>query len=166
MKEFHYQEVAPHVLKKIEEGAFLVVKGKERVNVMTIGWAMLGIVWRRPMMMVAVRTSRFTHPLIEEADSFTVSVPAGAMKKEINFCGSESGRRWDKFKECGLATRGAQKVSTPVLGIPGYHFECRIVYKNPMDPKLLSPELESIYPAKDFHGLYFGEIVASYLTES
>jgi hypothetical protein len=34
-----------------------------------------------------------------------------------------------------------------------------------MDPKLLIPDLESIYPAKDYHGLYFGEIVASYLTE-
>ena len=165
MKDFHYQEVAPQILKKIEEGAFLVVKGKERVNVMTIGWAMLGIVWRRPIMMVAVRTSRFTHALIEEADSFTVSVPTGTMKKEINFCGSESGRRWDKFKECKLTTGPARKVSTPVLTLPGYHFECRIVYKNPMDPKLLIPDLESIYPAKDYHGLYFGEIVASYLTE-
>ena len=165
MKEFHYEEMAPQVLKKIEEGAFLVVKGKERLNVMTIGWAMMGIVWRRPMMMVAVRTSRFTHPLIEEADSFTVSVPTGAMKKEINFCGSKSGRDLDKFKECRLSTTKAKKVSTPILKIPGYHFECRIIYKTPMDPKIVSADLEKLYPAKDYHTLYFGEIMASYLTE-
>ena len=165
MKDFNYQETFPKVMKQVKEGAFLVVKGKERVNMMTIGWAMLGLVWRRPTMMVAVRTSRFTHGIIEGADSFTVSVPTGKMKKEIDFCGSKSGRDLDKFKECRLSTIQAKKVSTPVLKIPGYHFECRIVYKTPMDSKFLSPDLQSIYPAKDYHTLYFGEIMASYLTE-
>ena len=165
MKEFNYQEMARQVMKQVEEGAFLVAKGKDGVNIMTIGWAMLGIVWRKPIMMVAVRTSRFTHGLIEGADSFTVSAPMGDMKKEINFCGSKSGRNLDKLKECGLSTTKAKKVSTPVLKIPGYHFECRIVYKTPMDPKFLSPDLGNIYPAKDYHTLYFGEIMASYLTE-
>ena len=165
MKDLNYQEMAPKVLKQVEEGAFLVVKGKDRVNIMTIGWAMLGIVWRRPILMVAVRTSRFTHGIIEEADSFTVSAPTGDMKREINFCGSKSGRDMDKFKECRLPTSKAKKVSTPVLKIPGYHFECRIVYKTPTDPKMLSAELGNLYPAKDYHTLYFGEIMASYLAE-
>jgi flavin reductase (DIM6/NTAB) family NADH-FMN oxidoreductase RutF len=165
MKDFNYQEMAPQVMKQVGEGAFLVVKGKDRVNVMTIGWAMLGIVWRKPIMMVAVRTSRYTYGLIEEADSFTVSAPTGDMKKEIAFCGSKSARDLDKFKECRLSTTKGKKVSTPVLKISGYHFECRIVYKTPMDPKILPADLQSIYPAKDYHTLYFGEIMASYLTE-
>ncbi|HYB19618.1 MAG TPA: flavin reductase family protein [Thermodesulfobacteriota bacterium] len=165
MKDFNYREMAAPVMKQVEEGAFLVVKGKDRVNIMTIGWAMLGIVWRKSIMMVAVRTSRFTHGIIEDADSFTVSAPTGDMKKEINFCGSKSGRDLDKLKECRLSTAKAKKVNTPVLKIPGYHFECRIVYKTPMDPKFLAPDLGNIYPAKDYHTLYFGEIMASYHTE-
>ncbi|HEX7371174.1 MAG TPA: flavin reductase family protein [Thermodesulfobacteriota bacterium] len=164
MKEFRYHEKAGEVLKQVEEGAFLVVKGKEKTNVMTIGWALVGVMWRRPTMMVAVRTSRFTHKLIEEAESFTVSFPAGDMKKEIGICGSKSGRDLDKFKECGLSVLKSKKVGAPVLKIPGYHFECRIVNKAPTDPKFLSPDLESIYPAKDYHTLYFGEILASYQT--
>ncbi len=165
MKDLTSQELASQVLKQLPGGAFLVVKGKDRVNVMTIGWAMLGVMWSRPAMIVAVRSSRFTHGVIGEADSFTVTFPTGDMKKEINFCGSKSGRDLDKFKECRLATNQARKVSTPVLKVPGYHFECRIVYKTPMDPKSLLPDLEKIYPAKDYHTLYFGEILASYLTE-
>ena len=165
MKDLNYREMAPQFLKQVEEGAFLVVKGKDRVNIMTIGWAMVGVVWRRPILMVAVRTSRFTHGIIEGADSFTVSAPTGDMKKEINFCGSKSGRDLDKFKECRLSTTKAKKVSTPILIIPGYHFECRITHKTPMDPKILSADLEKLYPAKDYHTLYFGEILASYLTE-
>jgi flavin reductase (DIM6/NTAB) family NADH-FMN oxidoreductase RutF len=164
MKDFHYREKVPQVLKQVEEGAFLVVKGKDRLNVMTIGWAMVGVVWRRPIMMVAVRTSRFTHGIIEEADNFTVTFPEGDRKKEIGYCGSKSGKEVDKFKECGFSTAKAKKVSTPVLEIPGYHYECRIVYKSPMNPRSLSPDLESLYPAKDYHTLYFGEILASYQT--
>ena len=97
MKDLNYREMAPQFLKQVEEGAFLVVKGKDRVNIMTIGWAMVGFVWRRPILMVAVRTSRFTHGIIEGADSFTVSAPTGDMKKEINFCGSKSGRDLDEL---------------------------------------------------------------------
>jgi hypothetical protein len=108
------------IIGRIEEGAFLVVKGKEQTNVMTIGWAMCGVVWRRPMMMVAVRTSRHTYKLIEQADSFTVSFPADDRKKELNLCGSKSGRDLDKFKECGFAaapsrnSRGPFRVPDPL----------------------------------------------------
>ena len=47
------------------DGAFLVVKDKKgKVNVMTIGWAMIGVVWGKPMMTVFVRPARYTHELI------------------------------------------------------------------------------------------------------
>ena len=151
-------------ISRIEEGAFLVVKGKEKTNVMTIGWALVGVMWRRPTMMVAVRTSRFSHKLMEEADSFTVSFPAGDLKKALNICGSKSGRDSDKFKECGFSPVKSKKVGTPALNIPGYHFECRMIHKAPTDPKFLAKDLENIYPAKDYHTLYFGEILASYQT--
>jgi len=164
MKEFRYHEKIGKVMKQVEEGAFLVVKGKEKTNVMTIGWALMGVMWRRPVMMVAVRTSRYTYKLIQEAGSFTVSIPSGDMKREIDICGSKSGRDLDKLKECGFSAVKPQKVTTPVLKIPGHHFECRIIYKTPTDPKFLAPDLEDLYPAKDYHTLYFGEILASYQT--
>src|SRR5512143_3911977 len=112
MKDF---EGIQEFVSRMEKGAFLVVKGKEKTNVMTIGWALTGVIWRRPAMMVAVRTSRYTYKLIQEAESFTVSIPSGDMKKEINICGSKSGKEVDKFKECGFSTTKSQKVSTPVL---------------------------------------------------
>ncbi len=164
MNEMKDLEGIQKFMDRIEEGAFLVVREEERTNVMTIGWALIGFVWRRPVMMVAVRTSRYTYQLIEKADSFTVNVPSGDMKKEINICGSKSGRDLDKFKECGFSAAKSKKVGSPVLKVPGYHFECRIINKAPTDPKFLSPDLKDIYPAKDYHTLYFGEILASYQT--
>ena len=116
-------------------------------------------------MMVAVGDSRFTHCVIEKADSFTVSVTTTNMEKEINFCGSKSGRDTDKFKECHFSIKKGQKVSSPILEIPGYHYECRIIYKTAMDPKFFAQDLDSLYPQRDYHTLYFGEILACSLIE-
>lgn len=165
MKTVHAFEVVPAVMQQLQEGAFLTVAAKGRTNVMTIGWALVGILWQKTVMMVAVRNSRHTFGLIEEAESFTVSVPTKDRKKELDLCGTLSGRAVDKFKECRLATRKAQKVSSPVLDIPGYHYECRRLYKSALDPKMLDKSLEELYPKKDYHTLYFGEIVACYQTD-
>ncbi|MGB9700470.1 MAG: flavin reductase family protein [Thermodesulfobacteriota bacterium] len=163
MKKVAEQEIMGPSIKQIPNGAFLAVQTKNKRNVMTIGWALFGYVWRRSMLMVAVRNSRFTHGLLEEANSFAVSVPSDPMEKELNFCGSKSGRHFDKFKECALQTIDTQIVDSPLLNIPGYHYQCRLIYKSPMDPRFLDQDLMPIYPAKDYHTLYFGEILAAYL---
>jgi flavin reductase (DIM6/NTAB) family NADH-FMN oxidoreductase RutF len=165
MKDVNFKDITPAALKQIQEGAFLTVSAKGQANVMTIGWGLLGILWQKPVMMVAVRNSRFTFGLMEGADSFTVSVPTGNMKKELSLCGTKSGKELNKFKECKLATIPGKKVSSPVLNIPGYHFDCRMLYKTPMDPKTMAKDLESLYPKKDYHTLYFGEIMACYQIE-
>jgi flavin reductase (DIM6/NTAB) family NADH-FMN oxidoreductase RutF len=113
-------------------------------------------------MMVAVRNSRHTFGIIENAVDFTVSCPKDDMKDELMFCGTKSGRTYDKFKECGLKTGTAQKTTSPIIQIPGIHFECKIVYKAAMDPAFLEVEYQQLYPEKDFHTLYFGEIVDCY----
>jgi flavin reductase (DIM6/NTAB) family NADH-FMN oxidoreductase RutF len=163
MKEIRESEALPWVMEQIPKGAFLTVQAGKEKNVMTIGWALFGFVWRRSTMMVAVRNTRFTHGIIEKVDSFSVSVPTGSLESEIALCGSKSGKNFDKFKECKFATVPGPKSQAPILHIPGYHYECRIIYKAPMDPKFLAPELGSIYPQKDFHTLYFGEILGCYL---
>jgi flavin reductase (DIM6/NTAB) family NADH-FMN oxidoreductase RutF len=149
-------------MAQISKGAFLTVKAGAQLNTMTIGWATVGIVWRKPIMMVAVRNSRHTFGIIENAADFTVSCPNDAMKDELLFCGTQSGRAYDKFKECKLKTGTAQKTLSPIIQVPGIHFECKIVYKNAMDPAFLDAEYQPIYPEKDFHTLYFGEIVDCY----
>ena len=165
MKKVNEFEIVPPIMKQIQEGAFLTVTAKGQTNVMTIGWGLVGILWGKSVMMVAVRNSRHTFGLMEDADSFTVSVPTKGMHKELEFCGTRSGKTIDKFKECKLAARKAQRVSSPVLDVPGYHYECRRLYKSALDPKMLHKELEDLYPKKDYHTLYFGGIVACYQTE-
>jgi flavin reductase (DIM6/NTAB) family NADH-FMN oxidoreductase RutF len=165
MKEIREAEALSFVTEQIPKGAFLTVQAGTEKNVMTIGWALFGFVWRRSTMMVAVRNTRLTYTLIEKSDLFAVSVPTGSLEKEIDFCGSKSGRKFDKFKECKFTTIPGMKTQAPILDIPGYHYECRIIHKAPIDPQFLAKDLLSIYPQKDFHTLYFGEILGCYHRE-
>jgi flavin reductase (DIM6/NTAB) family NADH-FMN oxidoreductase RutF len=163
MKRMDYMAVAHQAMTQIKKGAFLTVKSGKDINTMTIGWANIGHVWRKPIMMVAVRLTRHTFSIIETAEDFTVSIPSSDMKKEIMFCGTKSGRDYNKFKECKLKALDSQKVITPIIKVPGLHYECKIVYKSAMDPADLNKDYDaSLYPEKDYHTLYFGEIVECY----
>jgi flavin reductase (DIM6/NTAB) family NADH-FMN oxidoreductase RutF len=133
---------------------------------MTVGWATFGIIWRKPVMMVAVRSSRHTFGIIEAARDFTVTLPEGDLSEAIAFCGSKSGRDGDKFKACHLSTADSRRVVSPIIKTPGRHYECRVVYKSAMDPAHLVGECNAaFYPLKDYHTLYFGEILACYETD-
>jgi len=166
MKRIDFMAVAPKAMEQIKKGAFLTVKSGKTINTMTIGWASIGHVWRKPIMMIAVRLSRHTFTIIESADDFTVTFPWSDMKKEIMFCGTKSGRDYNKFKECNLQTSDSQRVITPIIKTTGLHYECKIVYKSAMNPANLNQDYDtSLYQEKDYHTLYFGEIVDCYETD-
>ena len=162
MEKIDYMAVAEKVMDQIKKGAFLTVKAGDRLNTMTIGWGLIGFVWREPIFMVAVRNSRHTFTIIEKAADFTVTVPTTDMHEPLMFCGSKSGRDVDKYKACNLKTTKAQRTISPIIETPAIHFECIIRFKAPMDPKYLDKTYHELYPAKDYHTLYFGEIVDCY----
>ncbi len=150
------------------EGAFLVVKDKkERINVMTIGWAMVGVVWGKPMMTVFVRPQRYTHDLMEEATGFSVCVPsAGKMKEELIFCGTSSGRMADKIKQCDFSLVKGKHKDIVLLDDCKLFYECEIIEKTGILPETLSKDIiKEFYPKNDFHTVYFGEIKHCYVRE-
>lgn len=148
-----------------KRGAFLTVKDGNKVNTMTIGWGTIGYQWNRPIFTVLVRESRYTYELIEKANEFTVSIPLDdALKAALAFCGSKSGRDYDKIKECNLAIEPGKTISTPIIADCQLHYECKIVYKEAMNPELLSDEVKNAnYKSGDYHTTYYGEIVDCYI---
>ena len=111
MKDVDCMHVVEDSIKRINEGAFLTVRSGKALNTMTIGWATFGVIWKKPILMVAVRSSRHTFGIIEKAGDFTVTVPTGDMHKETAYCGSNSGRDVDKFKMCSLETTKGRQVA-------------------------------------------------------
>ncbi len=143
---------------QLPEGAFLMVKG----NPMTIGWGQFGILWRTLCATVYVRHSRYTHELLEDCDTFTISVPdPGAMKQELAFCGTKSGRDFDKCKEINRslvpAVYGAQD------GLEGcrYQIECKILHRSELDISLLEDPaiIDRHYRSGDTHTMYIGQVL-------
>ncbi len=166
MKDRSYLDNIDTLMDNLIKGAFLTVKADDKINTMTIGWATIGHIWRKEVFMVAVRDSRYTFELIEKSNDFTVTIPTDSSSKDaVMFCGTKSGRDYDKFIECSLKTREAATVDSPIIDIPGIHYECRIIYKSAMDNRNLDEKIEKLYPAKDYHTLYFGEILACYQTD-
>jgi flavin reductase (DIM6/NTAB) family NADH-FMN oxidoreductase RutF len=86
------------------------------------------------------------------------------MHEQVMYCGTHSGRKVDKFHECGLEPQEGRQTLSPILRLGGIHFECRIVFKAPMQPQYLAADYQPIYPEKDYHTLYFGEIQSCYET--
>ena len=166
MKHVPYNEYLVEVIQQLRQGGlFLNTKG-EKNNTMTIGWGGINIYWSKPIFVVPVRKSRYTHGLIEKAREFTVSVPLKEdMVKALEFCGTRSGRDFDKFKECNLTPVPGQKVNAPIIKECSLHYECKVVYKQDMVPDNLDAEIaKQYYSPPDYHTLYFGDIVACYLT--
>jgi flavin reductase (DIM6/NTAB) family NADH-FMN oxidoreductase RutF len=142
------------------QGAFLTVKSGENINTMTISWGNVGYEWQRPIFTVLVRKSRYTYNLIENSDNFTVSIPLSKnLKNALAVCGSKSGRDIDKFKECNLTLEKSKNVDTPIIGECELHYECKIVYKQEMNPKFLSKDIVgSSYAEGDYHTMYYVKI--------
>ena len=164
MKQISFDQYAPQVLQQLPKGAFLTVSHGGRDNTMTIGWGSLGVIWGKPVFSVLVRPSRFTFGLLESSGEFTVSVPLTAMSKALGICGSKSGRDIDKFAAAELQKMQGIKISTPVIGGAGLHYECKVLFKQPMNPALLDPAINAAsYSSGDYHTIYYGLIEASWL---
>lgn len=164
MKQISFDQYAPQVLQQLPKGAFLTVSHGGRDNTMTIGWGSLGVIWGKPVFSVLVRPSRFTFGLLESSGEFTVSVPLTDMSKALGICGSKSGRDIDKFAAAELQKMQGIKISTPVIGGAGLHYECKVLFKQPMNPALLDPAINAAsYSSGDYHTIYYGLIEASWL---
>lgn len=141
-------------------GAFLVAGTGDSANPMTIGWGYVGICWRKPVMVVAVRDSRHTQPLMDKHHEFTVSMPLSGMEAELGKAGSTSGRDGDKWAGCGLEKAVAHTVSVPAVRMEnGITLECKTVMVSDMRDGFVDPDiLSTFYKDDDTHKLYFGVI--------
>ena len=130
-------------------------------NTMTVSWGSLGVMWGRPFAQVVVRPVRHTFQFIEKFDSFTLSAFPDDCHDALLLLGSKSGRDGDKIAESGLTPQASTRVGAPGFAEAELVLECRKIYSDDFDPaRFLDPTIDRNYPEKDYHRMYFGEIVA------
>jgi len=131
-------------------------------NIMTVSWGSLGVMWGKPFALVVVRPGRHTRSFMDKSESFTLSVLPERHRRILDFCGSRSGRDEDKVKAAGLTPLASRCVPAPSFEEAELILECRKIYFSDLDPThFLDPGIEQHYPAKDYHRIYFGEVLAA-----
>jgi flavin reductase (DIM6/NTAB) family NADH-FMN oxidoreductase RutF len=170
-------DYAKEITHSIMPGILLTTKADGKVNTMTIGWGTLGVEWNKPIFTVYVRTSRFTHVLLEKNPEFTISVPYGAYDKKIlGKAGVTSGRDVDKIKTLGLTLVEPEVVSVPAIKELPLTLECKVIFKNEQPlADITCDNVNHLYPQevddinigrnKYPHTAYYGEIVSAYIIE-
>jgi len=137
--------------------------GAGHYNTMTVAWGSFGTMWSLPFAQIVVRPVRYTFEFLEKYDTFTLSTFAEAQRPALQLLGSKSGRDGDKIAETGLTPVASTKVASPGFEEAELIVECRKMYAQDMDPACFAdPEIDKNYPRKDYHRIYYGEIVAAY----
>ena len=165
-------DYAGDICKAMKKGILVTAKAGDKVNPMTIGWGTVGIEWGKPIFIAFIRPSRYTHEMVEQSGEFTVNIPIGdfgpAVSKILGFCGSKSGRDFDKVKELGLTLVDSDVVAAPGIKELPLTLECKVLYKqDQIVQDIPDPLRDRYYPDRndlsDFHTAYYAEIVNAYL---
>lgn len=170
MKKYvNFNDVAPQTLAKMAKGGvFLTSKFNGKVNTMTIGWGGITVYWGKPVFEAPVRYSRHSYGMINESGCFTVSVPLedDDMAKALAYCGSHSGRNEDKISACGLEIADGEFVDAPIIKNCSLHFECKVLGKTEFSSDKLDTSVdERWYADKNYHTMFYGEIIGCYIIE-
>lgn len=134
---------------------------KQHFNSMTVSWGSLGTMWNKPFAQVVVRPTRYTYQFMEQYDNFTLCAFSSTYRKALEYLGAKSGRDVDKIVGSGLTSIASSIISSPCYAEAEMVIECRKIYWQDMEPShFLNPEIENHYSEKNYHRIYYGEIIA------
>lgn len=92
-------------------------------NVLTLAW--VGIVSSEPpMVSIAIRRGRLSHPIIKSTGEFVLNVPTESMVKDTDYVGSVSGENVDKWENSQLTPLPATRVKAPLIAECPVSLEC------------------------------------------
>lgn len=160
-KNTGWQSLNENPIKLIGTDWMLITAGGiTNFNMMTASWGGLGWLWEKPVAFIFVRPQRYTHEFTEKEDYFTLTFYDESYKNILLKMGSVSGRDFNKMKDSGL-TPVATSNGSVAFKEARIIIECKKTYATPiLEEGFKDKELiKSIYPKKDFHTMYVGEIV-------
>ena len=158
-------QINENVFNLIDKKWMLITAGApEHFNMMTASWGGLGVLWNKPMVTIFIRPQRYTYKFVEETSSFNISFFDKKYRSALNFCGSKSGRDYDKAKETGL-TPALSPKNIITFEEAYLSFDCVKLYADNLQPNSFIDKtlIDKIYPSQDFHRFFLGEIVGCYL---
>ena len=161
-----FKEISPfglegRVINKIgNEWMLLAAEHAGRVNMMTASWGGVGFLWQKPVTFTFFRPQRYTLELVNASGTFSQCFFDESFRGKLSFCGSQSGRDYDKVKECGftvLSDSGAPYFEQANLALI-----VKKLYAQTLEPGRFMDggEINRLhYPENDHHIMFVSEIV-------
>ncbi len=162
MKEINVREIKKNAVSMISDDWMLVTAGdKTGFNTMTASWGGIGELWGKDVVFIFIRPQRYTLEFIEKNDIFSLSFFDGEYKKELTFCGRNSGRDVDKIKETNF---------TPVFYDNTTYFAeasnvliCKKLAVTEITPdSFIDKDVDKNYANKDYHKVFVAEIIKTF----
>ena len=93
-------------------------------NIFTVAWAGT-ICTNPPMLSISVRPERHSYHMMKETGEFVINLTTEQLAHATDYCGVRSGRDVDKWKECHLTAKKAEKLTyAPVIEEAPVNIEC------------------------------------------
>ena len=180
MKKIDVTEYLPKIINEMQQGILLNTRDGDKTNTMTIGWGQIGIEWRKLIFTAYIRHGRYTHDILEKTREFTVSIPieerSSDIAKAIAYCGSRTGRDIDKLKDCNLTLVDGVEVKSPAVKEIPLTLECKVIYQQEQDSDRIPAVFREMFyqqsvssddhrANRDYHTVYYGEIVKAYILD-
>lgn len=159
---------------KIQEDPFtliskdwLLITAKKKdgsINTMTASWGGVGVIWNKNVATIYIRPQRYTKEFVDESEYFTLTFFDG-YKKQLGVLGRISGRDKDKIKEVEFTPIDIE--TQPTFKEGKLVMICKKLYRDSINPECFIEEGidEKVYPTKDYHDIYIGEIIGVYKNE-
>lgn len=164
MREVEVKELTVDVVNLWMNRWLLLTAGTiDDCNMMTVAWGSIGCMWAKPFAQIVVRPQRHTRKYVEQSDSFTLCAFPEKYRKDMQTLGTISGLDGDKLSKTGLTLKASMRVAAPVYNEADFILKCRKIYFQDMDPRgFIDKMIKKNYAAKDYHRIYFGEILSAF----
>jgi len=130
--------------------AVVISVGKwDESNLITLAWV-ARVVSKPPIMSVSIRPSRYSHSLIQNQEEYVINIPNKSQVEMVDFCGTHTGKKIDKWKALKLTKQKASKVNVPLIKEFPMNIECKIIKKIQLGT----------------HIIYMGEVQAVHVEEN
>lgn len=159
-EEFAIEDLTMNPFQKIGKEWLLITAGNASgFNTMTASWGGMGVIWQRNVATVYIRPQRYTKSFVENNDYFTVSFYGEDYRKALQLCGTLSGKDTNKTEQAGLTPYFVD--GTTAFAEAELILVCRKLYHQDLLPEQFVDAAveQAMYPEKDYHTMYIGEIV-------
>jgi flavin reductase (DIM6/NTAB) family NADH-FMN oxidoreductase RutF len=120
----------------------------EEANLITLAYVGK-VCLKPPIIAISINPKRHSYKLIEKHGEFVINYPAKDQLREMDYCGTRSGRDVNKWNELNLTKEQGAVIEVPMVKEFPWNMECKVIKR---------VELGS-------HVCYFGEVVATHSDE-